>query len=118
MDWSAIEEFVRTILPFLEKVPFLRAILGFVLVFFLPGFAWSLVFFKRELNLLERMVFSFGLSIAMVTLVIFGLDLLFKVEITSLNAILTTLALIILPLLIYGGKWLYRVFRREEGDDA
>jgi len=40
-------------LPVLENVPVLRAILGFLLVFFVPGFAWTLVFFRNNVNRLE-----------------------------------------------------------------
>ncbi|MBA7715272.1 hypothetical protein ES703_124313 [subsurface metagenome] len=56
--------------PFLqifEGLPAIRAILGFILVFLLPGFAWTLVFFKK-INVIERIALSIGLSIALAAL--------------------------------------------------
>ena len=50
---------------FFESVPVIRGIIGFILVLFIPGFAWTLVFFK-QLNVIERIALSFGLSIAVV----------------------------------------------------
>ena len=43
-----IGQLFGTFLPALEGAPWLRAALAIVLVFFLPGFAWTLVFFDRE----------------------------------------------------------------------
>lgn len=87
-------------LPLLEQVPFLRAFLGFLLVFFLPGFAWTLVFFG-QLTVIERVVLSFGLSIALVTLVVCTLNLLFGVRITGLNTLLTILVITTIPMVPY-----------------
>ena len=87
-------------LPFLERLPVIRAILGFLLVFFLPGFAWTLVFF-RQVNVIERITLSFGLSIALVTLSIFALHVLFGIEIIGFNALLIIIMLIVTPLAIY-----------------
>ena len=88
-------------LPLLEQVPFLRAFLGFLLVFFLPGFAWTLIFFRR-VTAIERVVLSSGLSIALVTLVVCALNLLFGVSITGLNTFLTIIAITIVPVIPYG----------------
>ena len=87
-------------LPLLEQVPFLRAFLGFLLVFFLPGFAWTLLLFRRVV-LIERVVLSFGLSIAMLTLVVCALNLLFSIKITGLNTFLTIIAITIVPVIPY-----------------
>ena len=99
--WDMIKQALDFSLPLLEQVPFLRALLGFLLVFFLPGFAWTLVFFGR-LTLIERMVLSFGLSIAMVTLVVCALNILFGVRITGLNTLLTIAVITGVPLVPYG----------------
>lgn len=95
----AISDFV---LPFLEHVPVLRATLAFIFVFFLPGFCWTLVFFSgKQVNTVERVALSFGLSIALVVLVIFLLNRLMGVRITGINSALIILALTIIPVVYY-----------------
>ncbi len=81
-------------------MPAVRAIVGFVFVFLLPGFAWSLVFFIK-VNILERLALSLGLSIALVTLSVIVLNVLLHVRINGLNALLTIIALTALALAIY-----------------
>ena len=95
MDWLSL-------LPASDGFAVIRAILGFALVFFLPGFAWTLVFFNgKQINLLERTALSFGLSIAIVTLSILALDRLIGVSITGFNAVLIILAITIIPVVTY-----------------
>ena len=95
MDWLSV-------LPASGGFGVIRAILGFTLVFFLPGFAWTLVFFSgKQINLLERTALSFGLSIAIVTLSILVLDRLAGVSITGFNAVLAILAATIIPVVTY-----------------
>jgi len=56
----------------------IEVIFGVLFILFLPGFVWSfLVFRMREVDLLERVAISIGLSIATVTLVVFWLNWLF-----------------------------------------
>jgi len=86
--------------PFLAQLSVLRAILGFILVFFLPGFAWTLVFF-RQINILERIVLSFGLSIAVVTLSLLALNKLIEIRITGFNSALVIIVITIIPVVIY-----------------
>ncbi len=100
------------IVPFFNNVPIIRAILGFIFVFFLPGFAWTLVFFKR-VNIIERVALSLGLSIALVTLSILALDVLMGVRITGANSILIISVLIVVPLAFYYLKRLIRVRSSE-----
>jgi len=98
-------------LPFVEDLPIVRAILGFILVFFLPGFAWTLVFFnRRQINVIERIVLSFGLSIAVVTLSIFFLNILIGIRITGLNCVLIIIGITITPVVFY---YLNRFIRRH-----
>ena len=100
MDWlSPIREIFGFFFPFLERFAIIRAILGFFLVFFLPGFAWSLVFFKK-LSVIERITISIALSIAMVTLSILALNLLIGMRITGFNAVLVIGFITIIPLVI------------------
>lgn len=110
MDWlSPIRDVVGFAFPFLEGSSIIRAILGFVLVFFLPGFAWTLVFF-RQLSVIERVTFSFGLSIAMVTLSLLLINRLFGVRITGSNSALIIIVVTILPVFAY---YLNRLIRRR-----
>ncbi len=76
-----------------------RIILAVFFALFLPGFAWSWVFFpKKELDWLERAVLGFGLSIAMVPLTVFALNRAFGVRINSINVFLEITALVVLGL--------------------
>lgn len=101
MDWlSPVKQIFEFVLPFFERLPFIRAILGFILVFFLPGFAWTLIFFKG-INVIERIVLSFGLSIALVTLSILALNVLLGIRITGLNSLLIITMLTIIPVVVY-----------------
>jgi uncharacterized membrane protein len=97
MDFGQLLE---SVIPFAERLPLIRAILGFILVFFLPGFAWTLVFFSR-VNIIERVVLSFGLSIAAVTLSTMVLHVLFGMRISGANALLTIIVITIIALVLY-----------------
>lgn len=112
MDWlSPVGQVFEFIFPFLEKVPAIRAILGFILVFFLPGFAWTLVFFKN-INVIERVALSFGLSIAVVTLSILALNVLLDIRINGLNSLLIIIVFTIIPVALY---YLKRFTRKSDG---
>jgi len=115
VDWlSGITEIIRSAVPFLDSLPAVRAILGFILVFFLPGFAWTLVFFSsRQINMVERLALSLGLSIAVVTLCILALNKLIGLGVTGSNAVLVIIAVTIIPVIIYGLK---RFIGRRESD--
>jgi len=112
VDWlSPIRELFGFFLPFLERVPVIRAILGFALVFFLPGFAWTFIFFKgKSINVIERVALSFGLSMALVTLSIFALNVLFGARITGFNSVLVIIAIITIPIVLY---YLNRLIRKR-----
>ena len=104
MDWlSPIRELFGFALPFLERLPVIRAILGFVVVFF----TWTLVFFK-QVTVLERAVLSFGLSIVAVTLSLFVVSRL--VAINGFNAALVIIVVTLLPAAVY---YLNRFIRRK-----
>ena len=100
-------------MPFIENVPALRAIIGFILVFFLPGFAWSLVIF-RNIIVLERIGLSIALSIALVTLSIIGLNMALHMKINGANALLVVIALTVLP----AGIYLFKRLRKHQTGDA
>lgn len=112
MDWfSPIRQIFEFAFPFLERLPPVRALLGFILVFFLPGFAWTLVFFK-QINIIERIALSFGLSIAVVTLSILTLNVLLGIRITGLNSVLIIIVATIIPVVFY---YLKRFIQRSPG---
>ena len=92
MDFSQAAGPVLTIA---EGFPVIRGILGFVLVFFIPGFAWTLVFFHK-VTVLERIALSIGLSIALVTLVMIFLNYIFGVRINAINAIVAIIVITVI----------------------
>jgi len=101
VDWpSPISELFRFALLPLEPFSTIRAVVGFILVFFVPGFVWTLVFF-RQINIIERIALSFGLSIAVVTLSIFLLNILIGIRITGFNSVLVIIAVTIIPVVFY-----------------
>lgn len=76
----------------------LRTLFGAIFVLFISGFAWSFVFFgKDEIDWIERIALSFGLSIALVPLTIFWLNFLFQAKITLINSFVVVLTLILMP---------------------
>jgi uncharacterized membrane protein len=75
-------------------------IFGSIFVLFMPGFAWSYVFFNRgKIDWVERMALSFGLSIALVPLVIFWFNWVFNVDITLINACLIVCSITIVSII-------------------
>lgn len=115
MDWlSPIRELFGFAFAFSEPLSIIRAILGFILVFFLPGFAWTIVFF-RKINVIERVTLSLALSIVVVTLSLLFISRLFGLRITGLNSALVIIVVTILPLLAY---YLNRLVKRRRGKAA
>ncbi len=113
MDWlSPIRELFGFVFPLLESLPIIRAILGLILVLFLPGFAWTLVFFK-QISVLERVTFSFALSVVFVTLSLLLVNRLIGVRITGFNSALVIIFITILPVVVY---YLNRFIRRRRGN--
>jgi uncharacterized membrane protein len=108
MDWlSPIKQIFEFVLPLFTHLPLVRAILGIILVFFLPGFTWTLIFFK-EVNIIERIALSFALSIAMVTLSILALHILIGARINGFNSLLVIIIVTIIPVALYYLKRLVR----------
>ncbi|KPJ53736.1 MAG: hypothetical protein AMJ37_01170 [Dehalococcoidia bacterium DG_18] len=71
-----------------------RIFFGALFILFVPGFAWSYVFFaKKNIDWIERVALSIGLSIALVPLTIFWLNWLFDIKITLLNTSLVVCGL-------------------------
>lgn len=101
MDW---------LVSMLDSLSPVRAALGFIIVFFLPGFAWTFIFF-RKLHPIERTALSFGLSIAIVTLSVIVMNVILKVRINGINSLLAILVVSALPLPLYH---LLKRFRKPE----
>jgi len=111
-----VNQLLQDVIPFLERVPVIRAIFGSIVVFLLPGFAWTLVLFRR-LSIIERIALSFGLSIATVTLSIAVLHLLFGMKITGANSLVTIIVITVIALAIYLIRRLrYRQSKVSDGD--
>ncbi len=79
----------------LPPVQSFRIVFGSVYVLFLPGLVLSYVFFnKKEIDIIERIALSFALSIAVVPLLVFYLNLL-GMKINLVNSILVIAFIII-----------------------
>jgi uncharacterized membrane protein len=107
--FSGSQGFLDFTLPIIDKIPMIRAIIATLLVFILPGFTWTLIFFKK-LNLLEKVALSFGLSIALVTLSILFANIVLHIKITGLNSLLTIIVITVAPLGFY---YLKKPFTRK-----
>lgn len=84
----------------------IRAILGLVYVLFLPGYIVVREFFKEEMDWIEKLALSLGLSIPLVILSVMFSNMLLKIPITSLTNFLVLLGVMIMTIIIgrYRGK--------------
>ena len=88
-----------------ESFQIIRIVLGSLFVLFIPGFVWTFVFFKKdEIDVIERIALSFGLSIALVPLLIFYLNYLLGIKITFINSSIAILLLTLIPIGILFAK--------------
>jgi uncharacterized membrane protein len=82
----------------MDPLSLIRIIFGSVFVLFIPGFSWTYLFFDRdEIDAIERIALSFGLSIALVPLSVFYLNYLFGVRITLINCAIVISVLTLVP---------------------
>ncbi len=101
----------------LSIIESLRIIFGSIYVLFLPGLIISFIFFpitnhdKKSIDWIERIALSFALSISIVPLTIFYLNLI-GIKISLLNSFLTILGIIIICLLILYFKYNYKKDRK------
>jgi uncharacterized membrane protein len=81
----------------------LRAVFGFVLLLFVPGFTLSLLFFPRipDLRLIERLVYSTVLSIGSVIAIVLFMDVFLGVNTTPRNITLFILAFSAFALIVW-----------------
>ncbi|SFM55275.1 DUF1616 domain-containing protein [Methanolobus profundi] len=103
---------IFVLVPFLSDSP-LRTVLGLPMVLFLPGYALIAALFpgKDDLDGIERIALSFGLSIAVVPLIGLGLNYTpWGIRLVPILVFLTNFTIIMA---------LIAIFRRESlGDDA
>ncbi len=81
---------------FMPLIDSARIVFGSVYVLFLPGYIISFIFFK-EIETLERIALSFALSIAVVPLIVFYLNLI-GIRINAINVFLIVLGIILVSL--------------------
>ena len=111
-----LNELLDFAVPFAEQFPALRAVVGFIIVFFLPGFAWTFVFFNK-ISVIERIVLSMGLSIAIVTLGVLALHVLLGMTITGSTSLITIAAIIVLAVATYFIKrFITKRVKASDGD--
>lgn len=78
----------------IDILEIIKIISGSVFVLLLPGFVWSFVFFAREeIDWIERVALSFGLSIALVPMIVFWLNYFLGIKINIVNVSIVVLIL-------------------------
>ncbi len=83
----------------MDTLSLLHMVFGSIFVLFVPGFAWTFVSFKKhEIDMVERVTLSFGISLALVPLSLFYLNYLLHVKVTTLNAFIIVSILTIIPI--------------------
>jgi uncharacterized membrane protein len=99
----------------MDALDIVRIIFGSVFVLFVPGYAWSYVFFGRgKIDLVERLALSFGLSIALVPLTVFWFNWVFHVQITLVNTCLIVCGITIIAIVwFYARKRLWTARLKE-----
>ncbi|MHA2010227.1 MAG: DUF1616 domain-containing protein [Candidatus Hodarchaeales archaeon] len=79
----------------------IKTIFGGIYAFFLPGYVWSHVLFKKdEIDIIERVALSFGLSIALVPILVFWGNYFLGVKINLINVSGIILLIILVGLIV------------------
>jgi len=83
---------------------FFRALIGFLFLLFIPGFAISFALYPRlpDVSVLTRLALSFVVSIGTVIAAVLFLDLIMGIDTTPLSVFLVTLGITVLALTIWG----------------
>jgi len=84
-------------------VSFIRVIIGILLLFFIPGYAFSWIFYpiKDSIPQMTRFAYSFVLSIVLVMLGILFIDVTLGIDTTANNIIVVIVAMSVLAILIW-----------------
>ena len=78
-----------------------RAVTGSLLILFIPGYAVSWALFPKKKDLIERIVLSIGLSIALIPLTVFHANKLFYIPITFINTLIMILLIIGISVIVW-----------------
>jgi len=100
---------------------FLRAVLGLILIFFIPGFTftWAIYSRKTDLSLIVRIALSCVLSVAIVMLSSLFLDFVLGIETTGLNVAAMLMILSLLFTLLYAVRITLDYYEtKNKGGDA
>lgn len=85
----------------MTPIKIILSIVGGLFLLFAPGFAWSYIFFhQKELNWVERIVLSFGLSIVLMTLSVFALSKITGMPINLISSLVIILSLIAVAVIL------------------
>jgi len=81
----------------------IQAVIGLPLVLFIPGYALSYAFFpkKKDLDLMERIALSFGLSFALIPLAVFFLNKFLKIPITVYSSFSIVVAITLIGIIVW-----------------
>ena len=81
----------------------IQAIIGLPLVLFIPGYVLSYAFFpkKKDLDFMERMALGFGLSFALIPLVVFFMNKFLKIPITIYSSFSIIVAITIIGVIVW-----------------
>ena len=81
----------------------IQVIIGLPLVLFIPGYALSYAFFpkKKDLELMERIALSFGLSFALIPLAVFFLNKFLKIPITVYSSFSIVVAITLIGIIVW-----------------
>jgi len=90
---------------------FLRVILGLILIFFIPGFAftWAIYTKKTDLSSIVRIALSCVLSVAIVMISSLFLESVLGIESTGVNIVISLLSFTIVMVVI----WLLRNYLQK-----
>lgn len=91
----------------------LKAALGGLLIFFLPGFLWSLFLFST-ISWLERVPVSIGISLAITSVAGIVLSMLFHFPLNGTNTIIANIILTAIPF----GLWIAKKHRLRHSDNS
>jgi uncharacterized membrane protein len=106
----AVLTLIAILLPWQDfiVIKILRIVFGSIFILFLPGYRLTLSFFTgKEIDWLERFALSFALSISVVPLLTFYVNLI-GVKITQLNVFLIVVLVIAINIL-----WIEKDFIRK-----
>jgi len=87
----------------------LKIIAGFILIIFLPGFLMSLIIIPsgKAMNWMERILLSLGLSMALVPLVLFFVNMA-GIKITPLSVSISVCAIITIEVFYLSTKFYFK----------